>query len=111
MDPQAPQYVPQTAGYVMVPVRESNGLGVAGFFIALFGLFIPTGIVALLGLLISLVALGRPPRGFAAMGVLIGLMGTVIWLAITIVAVLGTLAVGMAALVFVAGAFMAFELA
>ncbi|MCH8343792.1 MAG: type II secretion system protein GspG [Planctomycetes bacterium] len=106
MDLQAPQYAPQTAGYVMVPVRESNGLGVAGFFIALFGLFIPTGIVALLGLLISLVALGRPPRGFAAMGVLIGLLGTVIWLAITIVAILGTLAVGMAALVLVAGAFM-----
>ena len=82
--------------YVMVPVRESNGLGVAGFFIAFIGLFIPTGIVALLGLLISLVALGRPPRGFAAMGVLVGLFGSAIWIAITGVAVLGALVVGFA---------------
>lgn len=82
--------------YVMVPMRESNGLGVAGFFIALIGLFIPTGIIALLGMLISLVALGKAPRGFAGMGVVIGLFGTVLWLAITGVAILGAAAVGIA---------------
>ena len=93
MSQQAAPYPP----YVMVPMRESNGLGVAGFFIALIGLAIPTGIVALLGLLISLVALGRPPRGFAAIGVLMGLIGTVVWMVITGVAVLGALAVGVVA--------------
>jgi hypothetical protein len=82
-----------------MPVQESNGLGVAGFFIALIGLFIPTGIVALLGLLVSLVALGRAPRGFAAMGVFIGLLGTALWAAVTIAVVLGGLAVGIAALI------------
>jgi hypothetical protein len=90
----------------MVPVRESNGLGVAGFFIALIGLFIPTGIVALLGLLISLVALGRQPRGFAAMGVIIGLFGTVIWLVITGLVLLGGLAAGVIAVIAVAAMFV-----
>ena len=84
--------------YVMVPMSQSNGLGVAGFFIAAIGLFIPTGIIALLGLLVSLVALGKAPRGFAAMGVLVGLLGTVVWLAITGLAILGVLAVGVSAL-------------
>src|SRR5262245_53613292 len=85
------------AQYLMVPVRESNGLGVAGFFIALIGLFVPTGVVALLGLLISLVALGRSPRGFATMGVLIGMLGSVIWLAVMGVVVIGAMVVGVGA--------------
>ena len=97
-----PPYPP----YVMVPVRERNGLGVVGFLIALVGLVIPTGIVALLGLLISLVALGRAPRLFAGMGVITGLFGTVIWLALMILAVFGVLAAGAVAVVFAAGAFI-----
>ncbi len=52
---------PQHQPYIMVPVRERNGLGVVGFLIALVGLAIPTGIVALLGLLISLVAQRHHP--------------------------------------------------
>ncbi len=97
-----PPYQP----YVMVPVRERNGLGVVGFLSALVGLVIPTGIVALLGLLISLVALGRAPRLFAGMGVITGLFGTVIWLALMILAVFGVLAAGAVAVVFGAGAFI-----
>ena len=100
---QTPGYFPP---YVMVPGRESNGLGVAGFFISLIGLFIPTGIVALLGLLISLVALGRQPRGFAGLGVLIGLFGTVVWLAVMVVAVLGAATVGVGILICGAAAFI-----
>jgi hypothetical protein len=90
----------------MVPMRESNGLGVAGFFIALIGLFIPTGIVALLGLLISVAALARPPRGFAAMGVVIGLFGTVLWLVITSLVVVGGLAAGVVAILVAAAMFI-----
>lgn len=97
---------PQHQPYIMVPVRERNGLGVVGFLIALVGLFIPTGLVALLGLLISLVALGRAPRAFAGLGVIIGLFGTAIWLALMILAVFGVLAVGAVAVVFAAGAFI-----
>lgn len=92
--------------YLMVPVRESNGLGVAGFFIAFIGLFIPTGVIALLGLLVSLVALGRAPRGFAGIGVLIGLLGTVFWLVVMGVVVAGGLTFGAAVLVGVAVAFV-----
>lgn len=92
--------------YVMVPVMQSNGLGVAGFFIALIGLFIPTGIVALLGLLISLVALGRPPRAFAAIGVFIGLLGTVFWLLVTGAVVLGAITVGIGVVALSAAAFI-----
>ena len=92
--------------YIMVPVRERNGLGVVGFLIALIGLFIPTGIVALLGMLISLVALGKSPRFFAGLGVLTGLFGTVIWLVITILALLGLFVGSMAVVVFTAGAFI-----
>ena len=92
--------------YVMVPLNEGNGLGVAGFFIAAIGLFIPTGIIALLGLLVSLVALGKAPRGFAGMGVLIGLFGTVVWIAITGVAILGAVAIGVSAVLAGAAAFI-----
>ncbi|MCH7664238.1 MAG: type II secretion system protein GspG [Chloroflexi bacterium] len=92
--------------YIMVPVRERNGLGVAGFLIAFIGLFIPTGIVALLGMLISLVALGKGPRFFAGLGVLTGLFGTVIWLVITILALIGLLVGSVVAVVFSAGAFI-----
>ena len=67
----------------------------AGFFIALFGLFIPTGIVAFLGLLVSLVALGRPPRALASLGVFIGLLGSVFWLLVTGAVVLGGITIGL----------------
>jgi hypothetical protein len=68
--------------FVMMPVSQRNGLGTFGFFVALIGAFIPTGIVALLGLVLSLAAIGRSPRGMASMGVIIGLLGTVFWLAV-----------------------------
>ena len=97
---------PQHQPYIMVPIRERNGLGVVGFLIALVGLVIPTGVVALLGLLISLVALGRAPRAFAGLGVIIGLFGTAIWLALMVLAVFGVLAAGAVAVVFAAGAFI-----
>lgn len=86
-----PQQYPPFMGnpqYVMVPVAQRNGLGVFGFFTALIGLFIPTGIIALLGLLICLVALGRSPRGFAMMGLIVGLFGTVLWLLIDLAVIL-----------------------
>jgi len=92
--------------YVMVPAQSGNGLGVAGFFIAAIGILIPTGIVALLGLLVSLVALGKAPRGFAGMGVLIGLVGTAVWMAITGVAIVGALAIAVGAVLFGSVAFV-----
>lgn len=102
----APGAGPGFPQYVMVPVRERNGLGVFGFFIALIGLFIPTGIVALLGLLICLVALGRSPRGFAFMGLVIGLIGTVLWLVIDLAVIVGGLIVMLAMAVGMSAAFV-----
>ncbi|MDY7109576.1 MAG: hypothetical protein SYC29_13160 [Planctomycetota bacterium] len=84
MSQQQPYMQPQV---MVMPVPQTNGLGVFGFFVALIGLFIPTGIVSLLGLVLSLAAIGRAPRGFATMGVVLGLLGTVFWLVIMLFAV------------------------
>lgn len=103
------QVVPQPAmpPYVMVPVRERNGLGVFGFFVALFGLFIPTGIVSLLGLMLCLIAVGRSPRGFAAFGIVLGFLGAAFWITLTVVALVAA-AVGL--VVAAAGTAVAFAI-
>ncbi len=98
--------LPVEPRYVMVPIREKNGLGTAGFVIAFVGLFIPTGLIALLGLLVSLVALGRSPRGLAALGVVTGLFGTVLWLGIVAVVTVGAVAGAAVLLLACAGAFI-----
>ncbi len=58
------------------PPRRSNGLGVAGFVVSLVGVF-TLGLLCPVGLLLSLMALLRSPRGFAFAGVVIGLLGTI----------------------------------
>jgi len=78
----------------VMPVPQHNGLGVAGFLIAFVGLFIPTGIVSLLGLILSVAALGRPPRLFAVLGVLLGLLGVLIWGAAILALLFGIAVVG-----------------
>lgn len=50
---------------------QSNTLGIVGFVLAFC--------VSPLGLILSLVALAKPPRGFAIAGTVIGLIGTVLW--------------------------------
>ena len=57
------------------PVRETNGLGIAGFICSLLGLF-TVGLLCPIGLLLSLIALGRRPKGFAIAGVILGLLGS-----------------------------------
>lgn len=73
------QYPPQQPGIVQSP--PSNGLGLAGFICSLAGIVLGamTGVGGLLlpiGLILSLIALGREPRGFAIAGVVIGAIGT-----------------------------------
>jgi hypothetical protein len=68
------QYTYQPA----LPLRETNGLGVAGFILSLLGLF-TAGTLSLIGVILSLVALGRQPRGFAIAGIVIGLLGLCGW--------------------------------
>ena len=54
LPPQA--YVPVQPQVMVMPTPRYNGLGMFAFFVALIGLFIPTGIVAILGLDLSLPA-------------------------------------------------------
>jgi hypothetical protein len=68
---------PQDQYYQAVPAR-SNGLGIAGFIVSLVGLVLTCGVLCPIGLLLSLIALFRPPRGFAVAGFVIGLIGTLI---------------------------------
>lgn len=61
-----------------VPAGSENGLAVAGFVCSLVGIFI--GIIALLGLVFSTIALGRPGRrGLATAGLVLGIIGVVGW--------------------------------
>ena len=53
--------------------RGVNGLGITGFVCALVG--IVTGIFLIPGLICSLIALRRPPRGLAIAGTVISVMG------------------------------------
>jgi hypothetical protein len=55
----------------------SNGLGIAGFIVSLLGIF-TAGVLSPIGLLLSLIALLRRPRGFAFAGFIVGLVGTAI---------------------------------
>lgn len=53
-----------------------NGLGIAGFVLSLVGLLCCSGVIlSPLGLTLSLIALSRPPRGFAVTGVILGTLG------------------------------------
>lgn len=77
----------------------SNSLGIAGFICSLLGL-LTAGVLSPVGLILSLIALGRQPRGFAIAGVVLGLLGTcggVIVLVIFGAALLALIGIGMAA--------------
>ncbi|MCC6320574.1 MAG: hypothetical protein IT438_03960 [Phycisphaerales bacterium] len=61
-----------------VAAGPENGLAVAGFVCSLVGIFI--GIISLLGLVFSAIALGRPGRrGLATAGLVLGIIGVVGW--------------------------------
>jgi hypothetical protein len=74
--PQPPQY--------NSPPTETNGLGITGFVISLIGLFL-CGIPSLIGLIISLFALGKQPKGFAIAGTILGGLGLLLLLASSLV--------------------------
>lgn len=61
------------------PGRGGNTLGVVGFALAFC--------VSPLGLLLSVIALRKQPRGFAIAGSVIGLVGTAVWAILAITAV------------------------
>lgn len=80
--------------------NQKNSMGVAGFVLALVGLFtsvIPVfgWIIWLLGLIFSIIGVTRKPKGLAIAGLIISLIGVI--LLITFVGALAAL-VGLSAL-------------
>lgn len=72
-DPEVqPTYAPAIDGQAQRP----NTLGLAGFIVSLSGFVLTAGILCPLGLIFSLIALRRPPRGFAIAGAVLGLVGS-----------------------------------
>lgn len=60
------------------PTPRGNGMGVAGFVISLVGLVLTCCVLCPLGLIFSLVGLGKQPRGLAIAGAVIGGLGTLL---------------------------------
>lgn len=54
---------------------ETNPMGLAGFIVSLVG-FLSCGLLSPIGLIMSLVGLGRQPKGFAIAGVVLGALGS-----------------------------------
>ncbi|MCA9305693.1 MAG: type II secretion system protein GspG [Phycisphaerales bacterium] len=83
--------------------NPSNGLGIAGFIVSLVGL-ISCGLIAPVGLIMSIIAMRREPRGFAIAGLILGILGSLwVLVAVVFVIVMGGLvaaaaAVGIAAI-------------
>lgn len=83
--------------------RGANGLGIAGFICSLLGLC-SLGLLSPVGLVLSLIAVGRPPRGWAIAGIILGALGScglvigVILAVVVPVVALGVLAAGAAAM-------------
>lgn len=83
----------------------SNGLGVAGFVLSLLGFIGTCGLLSPIGLLLSLIALRKQPRGLAIAGTIIGAVGS-IWMLFALL-VFGVMIMGLLA---VAGAGVAMTL-
>lgn len=71
----------------------TNRLGIAGFVCSLVGL-LTCGLLSPVGLLLSLAAMFRPPRGFAIAGVMLGVLGTLL---IAAIITLGSMTIGLRA--------------
>ena len=75
------QEQPKQTIIIQQPVSRSNGLGTAGFVLALIALFLGW-IVWLLGLIFSACGMFKAPRGLAIAGLVISLIGVILLLAV-----------------------------
>ena len=67
-----PTFAPQ----VSTVAGGTNTLGLAGFVTALVGIALTGGLLCPIGLILSVIALSRRPRGFAIAGTVIGIVGS-----------------------------------
>lgn len=81
---------------VIVQPSPSNGLGLAGFITSLVG-WVSCGLLCPIGLLLSLIALFKPPRGFAIAGLIIGGLGSTFLATFGLAIILALLGLGAAA--------------
>ncbi len=58
--------------------QESNGLGIAGFVVSLVGIG-SCGLISPVGLILSMMAMKREPKGLAIAGLVLGVIGS-LWL-------------------------------
>jgi type II secretory pathway pseudopilin PulG len=88
-----PPYSQPIGSQVYVQRGPTNGLGLAAFITSLVGLVLCLGVLSPVGLLLSLFAVFKKPRGFAVAGVVLGLIGTIMLVVVTGGLVLMTLGV------------------
>ncbi len=75
-------------------VKQSNGMGLAGFIVSLLGV-ISCGLLGPVGLILSIIGMRKEPRGFAIAGLVLGIIGS-LW--IVFILFFGGLAIVMTAL-------------
>jgi len=64
--------------------KQSNTLGLVGFIVSLVGLVLTGGCLSIVGLILSIIAVFKQPRGFAIAGIVIGLIGSLLFLVVLV---------------------------
>ena len=89
-----------TVERVIIRETQSNSLGIAGFIVSLVGFLggcFGGALLCPIGLILSAVAIRRPPKGFAIAGLILGILGS-LWLLIGVLFLGGIGALSLAAL-------------
>ena len=72
----------------------TNALGIAGFVVSLSGMVVCLGLICPIGLILSLIALAKAPRGYAIAGCIVGVLGSILGV-LTVLVVSGTIGNGL----------------
>lgn len=86
------QSTPRQAYYYQPP--PTNALGIAGFVVSLSGLVVTFGLICPIGLLLSLIGLGKSPRGYAIAGSIVGVLGSILG-TLTVLVIAGVIETGL----------------
>ena len=74
-DTPDPTYPTQPAA-----TQPTNTLGIVGFILSLLGVVGTCGLLSPIGLILSIIALRREPKGFAIAGLILGILGSIVFL-------------------------------